>query len=87
MTRPLLTVSPIPERFPGSATRAAVHDFRFDRSSCCWVPWLDADVPPPTIPAGMSFSDIIVPTKDTIRCKDPTKCTAGKRASLNVCTG
>eukprot|EP00879_Flechtneria_rotunda_P024458 GHRR01025929.1.p1 GENE.GHRR01025929.1~~GHRR01025929.1.p1 ORF type:complete len:382 (+),score=98.71 GHRR01025929.1:177-1322(+) len=59
--KPILTVPSIP-----MASRQTVYDYRFDRPTCSWVPWMDS-VPILAIPAGTGFADIMVPTKDTAR--------------------
>jgi hypothetical protein len=66
--KPILTVQPIPDSLTagGSLTPQSVYDYRFDRASCCWVPWVDT-MPPLAIPPGAGFSDIMVPTKDSAR--------------------
>lgn len=66
--RPVLTVQPIPDTSnKDGSTPQVVYDFKFDRATCKWVPWVDT-ITPLAIPAGAGFSDIMVPTKDTARC-------------------
>jgi len=38
----------------------------FDASVCSWVPWLKT-VPAYEVPIGASYTDVIVPTVDSIR--------------------
>lgn len=66
--KPILTVPPIPDSRSsgGSCTQQSVYDYKFDRESCTWVPWTDT-IAPLAIPAGASFADIMVPTKDSAR--------------------
>jgi dynein heavy chain len=67
VNKPILSVAAIPAGSNGvGGTAMTVYDYRFDRNSCSWVPWMD-QVPTLSIPAGAGFSDIMVPTKDTVR--------------------
>ncbi|KAF6263196.1 dynein heavy chain 8 [Scenedesmus sp. NREL 46B-D3] len=65
---PILTVQPIPDSLPagGGLAPQSVYDYKFDRGSCSWVPWMDT-MPALAIPPGAGFSDIMVPTKDSAR--------------------
>lgn len=66
-TKPILSVATFPSGSNSAGGPAPlVYDYRFDRDSCSWVPWMD-QVPELSIPAGAGFSDIMVPTKDTVR--------------------
>lgn len=67
--RPILMVQPIPDSTnsaSGSLVAQSVYDFRFDRQGCKWTPWVDT-IAPMAFPAGATFSELIVPTKDTAR--------------------
>jgi dynein heavy chain len=66
--KPILTVQPIPDSLSAgsSLTPQSVYDYRFDRGSCSWVPWVET-MPQLAIPPGAGFSDIMVPTKDSAR--------------------
>eukprot|EP00878_Enallax_costatus_P024290 GHUV01025916.1.p1 GENE.GHUV01025916.1~~GHUV01025916.1.p1 ORF type:complete len:555 (+),score=133.09 GHUV01025916.1:2513-4177(+) len=66
--KPILTVPPIPDSLNSNGSHApqTVYDYKFDRETCSWVPWMDTMVPL-AIPSGASFADIMVPTKDTAR--------------------
>lgn len=68
--RPILMVPPIPDSVSGaggSCVAQSVYDFRFDKQACKWTPWMDT-ITPMCIPAGATFSELMVPTKDTARC-------------------
>jgi hypothetical protein len=67
--RPILTVQAIPDSIngPNSASAAqSVYDFKFDRQTCKWIPWVHT-IAPMAFPAEATFSELIVPTKDTAR--------------------
>lgn len=67
--RPILMVRPIPDSTTGpdgSLVNQSVYDFKFDRPTCKWVPWVDT-ISPMSFPAGATFSELMVPTKDTAR--------------------
>jgi hypothetical protein len=40
----------------------------FERDSCSWVPW-EKTLPPFEVPAAVPYSEMIVPTLDSIRIK------------------
>lgn len=68
--RPILMVHPIPDSTQGPSggtTAQTVYDFKFDRSTCKWIPWVDT-IAPMAFPVVATFSELIVPTKDTARC-------------------
>ncbi|GLE01654.1 hypothetical protein PINS_up010488 [Pythium insidiosum] len=43
-----------------------IYDYAFEQVKEAWVPWLDT-IPKFTIEAGASFSEIVVPTSDSVR--------------------
>lgn len=67
--RPILMVAQIPDSITGAtgaSTAQSVYDFKFDRQTCKWVPWVDT-IAPMSFPTGATFSELMVPTKDTAR--------------------
>lgn len=69
--RPVLSVQPLPDSASsdggGGRVAQSVYDFRFDRGRCCWVPWMEG-LPPFVILPGARLGEIMVPTRDTVRC-------------------
>lgn len=63
---PILRVQTIPDRLEGSSSTPLVHDYKFDKENCSWVPWTST-IPPLVIPPGADFASIMVPTKDSAR--------------------